>query len=108
MNRLKRAVVTAAAVVVVAGGAAVVAPQPALASSGMSCTVQFGSRTAWFYCNGSQNVYRPWQKIWCVLLGLTTTRSHEYPGTMYAPFSFSESLTCPFGYVVYNSDWGPR
>lgn len=108
MNRLKRAMVTVAAIFVGAGGAAVVAPQPALASSGMSCTVEFGSRTAWFYCNGSQNVYRPWVKIGCVLLGLTTTRSYTYPGTMYAPFSFSESLTCPIPYVVYTADWGPR
>lgn len=108
MNRLKRAMATAGAVVVMLGGAVLVDPEPALASSGMSCTVDIGSRTAWFYCDGSQNVTNPWIKVGCVALWPWSPVSWTYKGTMYAPWSFSESLTCPIPTVAYNPEWGPK
>jgi hypothetical protein len=103
---------TVASIAVAIIASTFVAASPAFASSGMSCSTQFSNNGYWFYCSGSQNLYHPWVQITCVPTwgGANQTLGWEYPGTMYAPWSFSQYLGCGNSWfrLADMPVWGPQ
>jgi hypothetical protein len=92
-------------------GAGLVGAQPALASSGMTCsTAPAGDSGYRFYCSGSRNVTNPWASISCVnwISGSVRTKKWVYYGTKYAPFSYGQTLYCGSVEFADQPNWGPR